>query len=483
MQPQLAESNLSILEGSGPGQATLNEYNSLFLRNRFALQASGVAGSNDILGDELVQSTVWNKFSYSLGQYYYRSDGIRENNDQQRRLYNGYVQGMISPKTSWMAELRYKKDDFGDLQILFDPTEYYPNSRQSEERKSARIGLRHDLKPNSTILGTAIIGNNEGVGTGFDEGDFSVDISGETDSVMGEVLHIYNCGRFRLQSGAGYIYSDTNDTVTITFPFDSANEEDFTSRHANLYSYAQVDLPHQVTATLGLSGDLLDSEVKDREQLNPKIGLTWQPTNSTLIRGAVFSTVQRDLLYAQTVEPTHVSGFNQFFDDFDSTSAWTYGIGINQNFSKKWFGGAQFYHRDLNVPFTEITNPELPPMQSEDDWQEDIASVYLYWAPVSWTSIGLEYYYEKFTQDETQGQQEASDLTSHRLTPQVSFFLPAGFSARLQAHYIDQSGEFEISPFGDTAEDGDQFWVVDLAIRYRLPKRYGILSLGVKKPV
>ncbi len=89
VQPQLAESNLFIQEGAGPAQASFNEFNPLFLRNRIAFQASGVAGSNDILGDEIALSGVQDKFSYSLGQFYYRTDGIRENNDQQQRIYNG----------------------------------------------------------------------------------------------------------------------------------------------------------------------------------------------------------------------------------------------------------------------------------------------------------------------------------------------------------------------------------------------------------
>ena len=477
VQPQLAESNLGILEGAGPGQVSFNEYNSLFLRNRFALQASGIAGSNDILGDELVQSTVWNKLSYSLGQYYYQTDGIRENNDQKKNLLNAYFQQMISPTTSWMAELRYKKDDFGDLTFLFDPTEFSRTQRQEDERKSARIGLRHDLQPNSTLLGTAIITNSEADATGV-EGDISADFATTSDSVMGELQHIYNGGRYSLQSGAGYVYDDDSAEITITFPFESVIEEDFTSKHVNLYSYAQVDLPHQVTTTIGLSGDLLDSPVKDREELNPKFGITWQPIKSTLLRGAVFKNVQRRLTYSQTVEPTHVAGFNQFFEDNVSTLAWTYGLGLDQTFSQDRFGGIQYFHRDLEFPFTGFS-PEGMPFEAEDDWKEDIASAYLYWVPADWTSIGVEYYYEKFSHELEAGPQQYKDLTTHRLSPQISFFLPAGFSARVQAHYIDQKGDF-LTRMVEAFTASDQFWLVDLAIRYRLPKRYGLLTFGVK---
>jgi hypothetical protein len=104
VQPSLAQKNLSILEGAGPSSPSFNEFNPLFLRNRLALQASGVAGSNDTFGEEVVQSGLWNRFSYSLGQFHYETDGFRENNDQTQDIYNVFMQASLSHKTSVQAE-------------------------------------------------------------------------------------------------------------------------------------------------------------------------------------------------------------------------------------------------------------------------------------------------------------------------------------------------------------------------------------------
>ena len=50
----------------------------------------------------------------------------------------------------------------------------------------------------------------------------------------------------------------------------------------------------------------------------------------------------------------------------------------------------------------------------------------------------------------------------------------------LKGTYVDQSGSFERQGSLGTFEDGnDDFWLMDAAISYRLPKRYGILSIGV----
>jgi hypothetical protein len=54
----------------------------------------------------------------------------------------------------------------------------------------------------------------------------------------------------------------------------------------------------------------------------------------------------------------------------------------------------------------------------------------------------------------------------------------------MTASYVNQDGEFSSAiPELGTSEivpDEDQFWVVDASVSYRLPKRYGIISLIAK---
>ncbi len=479
VQPQLGRSDLAVLQGAGPGQAALNEYNSLFLRNRFALQASGIAGSNETLGDELVHSAVYNKFSYSIGQYYYTTDGIRENNDQRNEIYNGFMQGMVSPQTSWMFELRYDEDQTGDLTMVIDPAvyNYSPTFRQSLEEKSARAGFRHDFKPYSTLVGTVALDSGNTDITGWE----GLDLFSDSEAIIGELQHLYNSDKFSLRSGAGYFYLQGDDTLVFTDPFPFEAEDEFESKHGNIYSYALFKLPYEFTATVGLSGDLVESTDQDREEINPKLGFVWQPADSTLVRGAVFKTVSRSLVNSQTIEPTNVAGFNQFFDDATASLIWNYGIGIDQKFTNKLFGGAHYLQRDLDVPFIQIDDATGTTTPVEDDWREQIGSAYLYWAPVQWMSLGLEYFYEDFEHDELEvgaifGIQ---GVTNHRFVPQVSFFLPCGFSARVWANYVDQKRDFD-EYIPEEAVESDQFWQVDAALSYRLPKRYGIISLVAK---
>jgi len=63
----------------------------------------------------------------------------------------------------------------------------------------------------------------------------------------------------------------------------------------------------------------------------------------------------------------------------------------------------------------------------------------------------------------------------------INFFLPSGLSAGLTATYYDQEATIErtVIDYGVFEDGDDQFWLVDAAISYRFPKRYGFAIVGV----
>ncbi|MCA1851882.1 MAG: TonB-dependent receptor, partial [Beggiatoa sp.] len=143
-----------------------------------------------------------------------------------------------------------------------------------------------------------------------------------------ELQHLFRLRYLNLRTGTGYVGVDRKDDTTIGFPgsepFRSVTDQDL--QHVNAYAYADVNLLRNVTATLGLSFDSLrgDEDV-DRDQVNPKFGITWTPFAGTTLHAAAFRVLKRTLITDQTLEPTQVAGFNQFFDDSDLTEAWRYG--------------------------------------------------------------------------------------------------------------------------------------------------------------
>ncbi|HEY6554285.1 MAG TPA: hypothetical protein VI669_13090, partial [Vicinamibacteria bacterium] len=75
-----------------------------------------------------------------------------------------------------------------------------------------------------------------------------------------------------------------------------------------------------------------------------------------------------------------------------------------------------------------------------------------------------------------------SKATTHRLPLSARFFHPSGWSALLSATFLKQDGDFLIvneEGLNDFVPGQKDFWVVDAAVRYRLPKRYGFVVAGV----
>jgi hypothetical protein len=246
-----------------------------------------------------------------------------------------------------------------------------------------------------------------------------------------------------------------------------------------MYIYSYLNPLNNVTFTLGASADFLSGDspdVGDKDKFNPKFGVTWNPIPSTTLRAAAFRVLKRTLITDQTLEPTQVAGFNQFFDDVNGTESWVYGGAVDQKFPKDIFGGVQFSQRDLKVPFLDFTvDPENPPIRNEDV-DEYLGLAYLFWAPHPWFALRAQYLFERFESEGVTDQPK--ELTTNRVPLGVNFFHPSGLGSNLTVSYLNQDGDF-LSPDGDGFVSGeDNFWIVDAAVYYRLPKRYGFITVG-----
>jgi outer membrane receptor for ferrienterochelin and colicin len=137
----------------------------------------------------------------------------------------------------------------------------------------------------------------------------------------------------------------------------------------------------------------------------------------------------------------------------------------------------EYSERDLEVPFTDLTGPT--PILGELNWDEELFRAYLFWTPHKWLALSAEYLYEEFKRDKRFGDGLYSVETDY-VPLGINFFHPSGLSASFKATYVNQEGKFERAGASGIFEPGDQdFWVADAAIRYRLPKRYGFITVGV----
>jgi hypothetical protein len=487
VQPQLAESTLSIFEGSGPAETSFNEFNPLFARDRLVLNASGVVGGNETWGNELVHSGLLGRFSYSLGQFHFESKGFRENNDQEKDIYNAFIQTALSHKTSIQAELRIKDTEEGDLYLQFFPDNFSPDLRRSLESQSGRFGFHHTYSPKSDLIGSVIYQDDDAAAQLP-----GLDIKGVQKGYNIEIQQRYQLNRHNLTGGIGHFDSDyeTTSRRTITSPPNPPREVSSTDKydfgHTNLYLYSHINYPDPLIWTLGASLDIYYDELTDYKvtQFNPKLGMIWNLTSLTVIRAAWFRTLKRNLMSDQTIEPTQIAGFNQFYDEFNGTESWLYGIAIDQKFSQSLFGGIELVKRDLSFPFNNSNIDPINPPRDEADFDDDSVRVYIYWTSNKWITTSAEFQFEKFKTDpdypEFYSDAQFLEVNTYRFPLGINFFLPCGFFTKLKPIYVYQEGEFGGTIPGQMVEDSESFWVVNASAGYRFPKRVGIISVEAK---
>src|SRR6266850_2445967 len=78
LRPRLAREGLGILDLQGPFRIGFNEFSPVFASDGLNVLADGFGGTQGTYGDNFVLSGIHDKFSFSVGQFHYRTDGIRD---------------------------------------------------------------------------------------------------------------------------------------------------------------------------------------------------------------------------------------------------------------------------------------------------------------------------------------------------------------------------------------------------------------------
>ena len=307
----------------------------------------------------------------------------------------------------------------------------------------------------------------------FDSG-FGVQQTLNDDSDFTELRFLRRWTRLNLTGGAGY-YTSAN-AASLTFqglPFPTSTS---TTRHVNGYGYATFNISSELAVIGGLSGDRFDSALIDRHQVNPKIGFSWSATPNATLRAASFRALRRTLVSSQTIEPTNIAGFNQFFADIDSTDYWRHGIGMDVKLGDRWFTGTEFSMRELEVPTVSVSTNSVTDIKRIE--KNVTAYAYSYVTPL--VSVLGEYTFEKANRDAL-GRNEGllANATLHELAGEIRLFARNGLLGRFRATFVDEDGAFQ-NVRAIIVPGEDRFWVADASIGYRLPRQWGVLNLDAR---
>ncbi|MBK8909628.1 MAG: TonB-dependent receptor [Rhodospirillales bacterium] len=472
IQPSFLETDLNVISRGGPGSPGLNEYTPLFERNEAHLALSTVAGSNRRWGGEAIASGVYDGLSASGGHFHLQDDGFRDNNDFAVDLSTVFAQVAVTPNASVQVEARRERRDQGDLILNFDPADYRPDFRQEIEQDNVRLGGRLSFAPGSDLLASVAYGRREN--RLEDLPSFQDDVI-EDEGYQGEMQYIVSGDKYNLSVGGGLYDVD----VTERFQLDGiTSKPDVT--HQTVYAYGNATPFDDVVVTLGLSWASFRQERDGEEEidvdgLDPKLGVQWNVTDRLRLRAAYLETVKRPLVIEQTLEPTQVAGFNQFYDDLDGSESRRYGVGLDVRLLDDLYAGAEASRRTIDIPI--LTPAGFPTIQ--ETWEEDLYAGYVYWTPGDRWAVRAAVEAETFERPETTflgfSFPFPGSVETVMVPVSVNYFHPSGWFAGAKGTFVDQT--VDISSFSAYPEDSDSFFLVDAVIGYRLPKRLGIVSV------
>lgn len=482
VQPHMAVADLNIITNTGPAAVGFNEFTPLMESSRPQFVASGIVGSNSTFGNEIVFSQIKGRTSVSLGQFHYQSNGFRKNNDQNHDVLNAFIQHAFTPRLNVQAEVRTRDTNHGDLLLDFDPKAFSLTRRRNLKEDVARVGARYALTPNQDfILSGKYINRNETVQ------DISrIDLKNSGFQIEGQ--HQLRHDLINTVSGASF-YRFTWDrklnNEKSVLPFNDMDRE-------NIYHYSNINFFQNLNLTLGLSYDTFSSAIsgKRTDKISPKFGIQWNILKNLRLRGAWFETTKSHLIAQQTLEPTQIAGFNQFFDDINGTRSQRFGGGLDYRFSKNLYSGLEISKRILHVPVKDIsliTFTEFEHLQRQNEQQY---RTYFYWLPHNHWSIKSEFQFEDFKRNSNDPSLEI-DAPVHvqTLTAPISleYFHPSGILSSITGTIVNQKLSRLVNRTSEeagarltTSSRADTFFLLDAVIGYRFPNRRGMLNFEAR---
>jgi tetratricopeptide (TPR) repeat protein len=469
VQPSLSEPSLALLSIPGVTRPTFYEFSPLFNRDGWFGVGFGAIGNNGILGDEVAFSYLNGPVSISLGQFGFRDDGFRLNDDVEHDVVSLLAKYAPTPEVTFTAEARRRETNQGDRFLRPFP---YIRLEQDLAPSLLRFGVHAKASANLDLLAFGAVSRfeNDESFTYIDRRSRKEVARFTSDILAAELQGIYQFGSGHMTAGTSL--SRTRGDGTL----------DSEADQAAVYAYAVLAPADSVELTVGASYDsarstletprsgslVVDDEVS---QLNPKFGVRAQIVDGLILRGAAFRTSKRSFVSDQTLEPTTLAGFSQFFDDFDGTDAWTAAAGADLRVAPSLWLGAEYLYRQLEMPAEE--SAEKPVYEGSDQRIAGYANATI--ADNLALSAGVQ-----FSDNSTEKPDRPGNVRTLLIPVGVRYFHPSGFFAAGEAIWADQSAEGQNRTPFELSEAEETGFVLNGALGYRLPGNRGLLSLEIE---
>lgn len=500
---------------------SFNEYGSLIDQPRVRVFAGGSYGETDTGLGEVVESDALrellelddsdslaadvtvalnrDRFAGAVSFSTVDSEGFRINNDVDNDVARAFFAFAPTYRDQFQVNIIDGTRKTGDLPLREIPL-LLNMERLETDLTNIGVGYHRMLSPAADLAISAIYSDIELTGT---NDLFGLTATAELDGLQLEAQYVHRQKRLTWIAGAGHF--DGEQELTTDNGFTPRVEFKADSTFSNAYLYLKIrDLgPVELTAALSYEdvtapvGLLLprDSAIGagevefDEEKLSFKIGLTERLTARTVLRAAAFTRLSPSVGRLQTLEPTQVAGFNQFFNDTGGTWSKNYGVGIDREFTRRLFGGLSVLRRDLDIPDPDCGNPNLPSGCQgqqvtgvvERESEEWLASAYLNGTLGKRWALSIQYAYEERDFDffQVDNATRFEDfMRTWRVRPEARLFFPWGLFASVRTTRLDQRiDRFPSMQSSERNPEDTDFWISDLQVGYRFPERWGSVVL------
>ena len=479
----------------------------MFIRNGLYGQINAGAAEKGSWGDDVVIAGLQDKLAFSLRQYHFETGDVDENNDFDKDIYNLFAQASLTDNSSLQLEFRQEEEVKGLVAQRFLPLDPGDgNNRIAVEKQMSRLGLKHNFDANTQLLFSAIHeetdAGRKAMGLSPDHHDLQIKRKSKRNFFQLRGSRQFN--NFNLIMGSGFTRDKSsrifhNDILPCPLPEADAECRILSNgkrTQLRAYSYFQHNPLTSLNLLYGLawSRDKNDKRDISEDHLLPKVGLSWQLHPQHQLRAAAYKTLSpvSPASSYRTLEPTQIAGFNQIIDERPSTQSDNYGLALDSQLTEALDGGFEIIYRDAStpLPLTDIGTRTQFIQKVDNKTQSGL--VYINWRSAPSWGVRLSYEIEDFAQN-TDNQQPVLDalkidgvldLKTQRVPLTLSYFHPSGLTLSFDVSHYNQTGRYIADGPGTSVETGlDKFWLADLNATWRLPKRTGNISLGVKKPI
>jgi len=414
----------------------------------------------------------------SISHLQFKTDGFGAFNRLDNSVLRGILQADITSSTRIMVEAQQFTSDRQDVLFPAEPF-YFAPLNASEDRYRYRFSLRqkfgeaHELlaldawetaKQISDTLPTEFNGLPEPSRSNFTIKSHSPELQYRFNSkILGVVL------------GSRYSSVDVIDELNLT--------RSEVNNHAS-YLYTYWHLPYRVELELGASSGKQDNiNVFSQQQTDHKFGLRWEAIPGGTLRIASFNSVNDTFISNTLLEPTQVAGFHQYYNDTFGSRIYLRGVAWDHRWNSNVAWGIEASSRDLQVPAGA----------DYAQWDERQSRAYVNWAlpgavlkrilPGTEGSLTISYDHTHLLRDTPSfiGSEKISDYRLRQLRLGLTLNHGSGWTfnaslSRVQTQALFQVFALDFSTLKVSTED--RFLSADAVLTYRLPNKWGQISVG-----